>query len=283
MNVLYHYSYSFADAFSQEIASRVHGSPLGGYNLRRAPEPSNTVEGPLPKIPAKKPPARDERSPGLLCLGSIFHFARAGDSVWGTGINPRWQRPVPPERLDIRAVRGPLTREYMRDRLGLPCPEIYGDPGILFRELFPEYVREDRGQPLVLAQHNDEEVLAERLESYKGFPLFLGQREGKPWQEFVERICKASYVISSSLHGLILAESFGVPARWWHDESLPSARTEGRFKFNDYYLSTRREPNQYAKSLEEAMAIGPMPGADLQALRERLRKAFPSDLFTAAP
>lgn len=49
---------------------------------------------------------------------------------------------------------------------------------------------------------------------------------------------------SSSLHGLIFAEAFGVPARWLHPPKQPglrsgSSQTQGWFKYVDYYTATR--------------------------------------------
>ena len=53
----------------------------------------------------------------LLSVGSILHFARDGDVVWGSGVNGR----IPLDeyadvRLDVRAVRGPRTAAFLRDR-----------------------------------------------------------------------------------------------------------------------------------------------------------------------
>ncbi|MCM5551500.1 polysaccharide pyruvyl transferase family protein, partial [Xanthomonas hortorum pv. pelargonii] len=48
----------------------------------------------------------------LIAIGSVLHFAKDGDTVWGSGINGK----IPAERntfstLDVRAVRGPKTRK----------------------------------------------------------------------------------------------------------------------------------------------------------------------------
>src|SRR5258708_1018524 len=53
----------------------------------------------------------------LLAIGSILHFARDGAIIWGAGVNGK----IPPadhrfRHLDVRAVRGPLTREFLIHR-----------------------------------------------------------------------------------------------------------------------------------------------------------------------
>jgi len=54
-------------------------------------------------------------------------------------------------------------------------------------------------------------------------------------------------VLSSSLHGLIFAEAFGVPARWL--QLRGSAHSEGWFKYVDYFSGTRPVRPTRTKSL----------------------------------
>ena len=64
------------------------------------------------------------RAQRLLTVGSILHFARDGDVVWGSGVNGK----IPQElhrfrHLDIRAVRGPKTKAVLEER-GLAVPAV---------------------------------------------------------------------------------------------------------------------------------------------------------------
>ena len=58
----------------------------------------------------------------LLTVGSIMRMAQRGDVIWGTGVNGK---SIGAEysglHLDIRAVRGPLTRDVM-ERSGYRVP-----------------------------------------------------------------------------------------------------------------------------------------------------------------
>ena len=84
-------------------------------------------------------------------------------------------------------------------------------------------------------------------------------------------------VVSTSLHGIIFSEAFGIPARWVRDKSLPSAHNDV-FKFNDYLLATGRPADLYAPSMKEAVHMGGMPPIGEAMLRCRQRSlmlAFP--------
>ena len=92
-------------------------------------------------------------------------------------------------------------------------------------------------------------------------------------------------MVSTSLHGIIFSEAFGIPARWVHDATLPSSK-EGVFKYNDHLLSTGRPPNLFASSMEEAVRIGGMPPIDDAMLRCRQRTlmlAFPFHVRSTPP
>lgn len=72
----------------------------------------------------------------LLSIGSVMHFAKDNDSIWGTGINGKINEShLKFKNLDVRAVRGPRTREFLMGR-GIMVPEIYGDPGLLLPMFF---------------------------------------------------------------------------------------------------------------------------------------------------
>src|SRR5690606_3481856 len=70
----------------------------------------------------------------LLSAGSILHYARDNDVIWGSGFR---ENPLSENRfhkLDVRAVRGPKTRNFLL-QMGINCPEIYGDPAVLIAHL----------------------------------------------------------------------------------------------------------------------------------------------------
>ena len=94
--------------------------------------------------------------------------------------------------------------------------------------------------------------------------------------EVIEKITDSRFVISSPLHGLIVAEAFGIPARM-----LRITTHEPLLKYQDYYYGTNRPYFQYAQSIEEAFQMGGEPPfeCDLQKLYE----AFPFEYWEMKP
>ena len=205
----------------------------------------------------------------LLAIGSVLHFAQDGDVVWGTGRNGK----IPDEahafrHLDVRAVRGPLTRAYLEAK-GMTVPEIYGDPALLIPEIFPsfaELAREKRHDYLLVPNLHD-------IRLVENEPNVV--RPTQNWKDCVKQIVQSRFVVASSLHGIIVAEAFGIPARM-----LRLSDTEPDFKYQDYYAGTGRGHFHAARTLEEARDLGgePAPTVDLRALHG----AFPFDLWNDA-
>lgn len=208
----------------------------------------------------------------LLALGSILILANSGDVIWGTGMNGK-RMDLSLYRfteLDIRAVRGPKTRDFLMKNLHIDCPEVYGDPALLMPYLFPEFKRKEKPKhPYVVIPHYTEEDLFPK----DLYPQVVYPTE--PWRDVVKKILDSEFVISSSLHGLIVAEAYGIPARY-----MRISEHEPMFKYEDYYLSTNRPDFNYATSIEEALEMGGEPPfvLDLQALYE----SFPFEFWPNA-
>lgn len=177
------------------------------------------------------PQKRDDRK--LLALGSIIHFAKDGDVVWGSGVNGK----MPEDRhkffdLDVRMVRGPLTRDYLKSK-GISVPDdVYGDPAILLPYLFPELkARPISGKIIVLPNFNELERVIPLISSNLNLVSPVGY-----WRDIVKQILSSELVLTSSLHGLIIAEVFNVPVRF-----VAPCGGETLFKYDDYLRGTGRQ------------------------------------------
>ena len=90
----------------------------------------------------------------------------------------------------------------------------------------------------------------------------------------VQDILRCKKIVATSLHGLVIAEAFGIPARF-----VRLSASEGMIKYRDYYAGTGREQFAYASSIAEGLE---MPGEAPPIFdRDKLLQAFPYDLWTA--
>jgi pyruvyltransferase len=205
----------------------------------------------------------------LLAIGSIISFASNEDIVWGSGINGKLlsRKDYKFKTLDVRSVRGPLSRTFLKEHLGIDCPEVYGDPALLFPHFFPEFKRKEQpAYDYIIIPHYSEEDLFPK-EEWDNVVFSTD-----PWEEVLERILDSRFVVSSSLHAIIIAESYGIPARL-----LRVTNNESIFKYEDYYSGTGRPNFSYAISINEALEMGgePPPQCNL----EKLYRAFPFDYW----
>lgn len=166
----------------------------------------------------------NRRRAELLALGSLGEIALPHQNLWGTGVqHPQrfyaGHLPNPKQAL----VRGPLS-EYLFDSVGKEA-KCVGDPALLL----PRFHQPPPGDTgTVVIQHH---TRGEHLD---------------PELSYVDRIANARAVISSSLHGLIVADAYGVPSAWLWDRP-----TMHRFKFYDYFMSQGR-PIEWCTSIESA-------------------------------
>ncbi|QAU48691.1 polysaccharide pyruvyl transferase family protein [Bradyrhizobium guangzhouense] len=207
------------------------------------------------------------RQARMFAIGSVLHYARNDDVIWGSGINGRQgqndlNRRV--QTLDIRAVRGPRTQEILRRR-GLSVPDIFGDPALLLPRLFPDRFQRRGVRPWIFVPNLHDLNMIDHGPANVVSPL-------GSWNRRIEAILEAELVLASSLHGLIVAEAYGIPARY-----VRLSDGEAEFKYRDYYEGTGRFDVEFASSLEEGREMG--GAAPLSFKHDSLMDAFPIDLW----
>jgi len=192
----------------------------------------------------------------ILAIGSIAQVAREGDTIWGSGAISRKGADL--SKAHVLAVRGPLTRA---NSVG-DIPEVFGDPAVLL----PLFYQPRPMQPteIGIIPHYVERALF----SFSDPNVLVVDVTNPIWQETVDQICSCSLVYTSSLHGLIVAEAYGVPAIWI---SASEGVIGDGFKFADYYASTNREVNGPVKTRGGSITKlriepPPLPVTDVQPL-----------------
>src|SRR5690606_8331752 len=124
--------------------------------------------------------------------------------VWGSGSFGTESKRQLNRDADYRAVRGPLTRAKLRN-VGVQCPEVYGDPALLVPFFYWPQVKKEAEVGLVLRW-------SER--SWNALPAGAGVRKiflkADNIEQVLQQILGCKRIISSSLHGLIIADAYGI-------------------------------------------------------------------------
>jgi pyruvyltransferase len=174
------------------------------------------------------------RIKNYVCIGSTLTFFDMRDSVvWGSGIldNTIGLKFVS-KPAQIMAVRGPLSRKWVMEQ-GVDCPEVYGDPILLLPDYYKPQVKKTDAIGVIPHFSVLNDPVFQNLKKNDKV-RFIPTREYDSWQGFVDAIAECSVIISSSLHGLIVAYAYGVPAVWVKDKNM----TKGwDTKFYDFYYS----------------------------------------------
>lgn len=207
----------------------------------------------------------------LLTIGSIIGMGNFDAVVWGSGIHTKetmanvFQRKKS-RKYDIRLVRGPITRTILLSA-GYACPKNYGDPAILMPKIYNLNVKKKYKVSVI-------EHISTKNSPKKSNINYINIAT-KDYKKFIKEIKESEYIISSSLHGIILAESYGVPAIF-----LAKDMDNEKMKFYDWYLSTGRTEIKYASSLDEALSMTPMQlPLKLAEMQKNVFESFPYDLW----
>lgn len=204
--------------------------------------------------------------------------------VWGTGI---MRNPTSAElrglqtltEVSVHAVRGRLSREVMMQRLGWDVPGVFGDPGLLCPRYYRPRPTAAIGGEIAFVPHfkhvahHADNAADLRLRLSDGIHLVDVNRD---LRTVIDEIAQAKAVVSSSLHGLVIAQAYGIPWVWLY---APNKNIGGdRFKFDDFF-STLEDPSAvstYQAQVEDFVSLPfekiassaslPKLGIDLDAL-----------------
>lgn len=180
------------------------------------------------------PPKFTHRNPRLLAVGSIIKFARKGTSVWGAGC-PSWDQVLSPH-ASYYAVRGPLTRKKVLE-CGGTVDEVYGDPAWFLPKIFSPQVKLTHRLGIIL--HNVHQN--EPIEIDDDVRIININRVGyDEIEEFISEMLSCEAVLSTSLHGVIVAHAYGIPVRWCVMSRAAKQIHGDGMKFEDYFLSVGR-------------------------------------------
>lgn len=189
-------------------------------------------------LPAHRVPTKS-KSPRMAAVGTIGHGFSGGDVYfWGTGcsswLNPGKSAeerqpfaPSPDSRFHVRATRGPVSERLLNGGAG--GSGIYGDPVWLLPRFHaaPVAKRWKLGCILHLSELADRE--------YEAHPHAADARYVVPAEfaddvhlittvtpismdglrDKIDEIRACERIVSTSLHGMVIAESYGIPCLYF--------------------------------------------------------------------
>ena len=174
----------------------------------------------------------------------------------------------------IYAVRGPLTRQKLIDQ-GVECPEVYGDPALLMSRFYPSH-KQKRFKLGILPHYSD------KLNTF--LPLIKdGQSRSSIYKtpnplKVIDEICSCECLASSSLHGLIIADSYQIPSVWL---KFSNKLVSGSFKFQDYFQSIGgnvKDPYVVTSDIDPKALIASCRLRELDIDLELFNEEFPTSL-----
>jgi hypothetical protein len=174
----------------------------------------------------------------LAAVGTIGHAMAGGRVIfWGTGSSPyldpfagrSMRKPYARPRdttIDVRATRGPISHRLLGD---IARPPVYGDPVWLLERFYRPSVTKhwDVGVIIHLADladrafeaHPKPQMLRYRTDTPDGLSIRLlntvTQRSAAALRARVDDIMACRRIVSTSLHGLVIAEAYGIPCMYF--------------------------------------------------------------------
>lgn len=217
-------------------------------------------------------------NPFVAMAERISGFLFPSVTIWGTGFVCYKEKDTPFYRRNMRfaAVRGELSKKRVEDILGKELDIPTGDAGILASYLLSEPVEKKYSVGIIAHyKEQDEPVFQKLVETYPQ-SLFIDVRQTPG--AVIRQIASCECIISSSLHGLIIADSLCIPNI--HIKVSDKLLGDG-FKFDDYYSAYHlKHPMIDIKkgnipSIEWVKEHYPITKEMVEAMKQNMIQSFP--------
>lgn len=167
-------------------------------------------------------------------IGSILFDEWIDDftEIWGSGF--LYKHNLKNKPYKIYAVRGPKTRDQLLD-LNIDCPEVYGDPALLFPYYYQPYVMKKYKLGIIPHHSHIKSDILNKFKDNKDI-LIIDFTKYNDWKDIIKEIVECEFIVSESLHGLIISEAYRIPNIW-----ISIGKNIGQnFKFEDFFLSINK-------------------------------------------
>lgn len=225
----------------------------------------------LRRLTGKRPIQKNRTGlplPSLYSVGSVLGWVKRPEAdVWGSGLI----RPITDEEIQerrklkgirIHAVRGKVTQQHLVEHLGWDVPDVFGDPALLSPSFYlpKPAVHGEGDHKIAFTPHGIHRSFFAGF-SHPDVDIVHVRRD---FRDVVDSIANSRAVVSTSLHGLIVAQAYGIPWIWLNVVDEPLWGSE--FKFEDFFSTVDRDAVQVCE-----INSNELPQIDLQKLATHAR------------
>jgi len=217
----------------------------------------------LLSIPVQAVAEPYDAEPHLIFIGSMIRIATPNSFVWGAGLIDEIRLPIIPP-LGFGCVRGPLTKRRLIHHGLIKSGQhvVLGDPALLLSFLSNERPRSNPRYDIGIIPHYVDKTSVTGSQFFGPFSAGWKKWFSRPeninigseinfddikaklidvqcdsCETIIQQMCDCSFIASSSLHGLIVADALGIPNTWI---KMSDKLDGGAFKFVDYMMSVER-------------------------------------------
>lgn len=202
----------------------------------------------------------DEDVPRMVSVGTILHEFTNGELlVWGTGMDrelfdPEKFRSTNPE---IFAIRGKLSFEVLEQSGFITDDCALGDPGLLISRLLPPSPQKKYELGIIphISNYTDDSKDEYIFDCFRfPYPPFVKIIPPKldadePVSQKIDEITECRRILSSSVHGVIVADSFGIPNLFmYEDYNIPNG------------LYSKETPEELEHRIDDYYSVYPLAG-----------------------
>lgn len=177
----------------------------------------------------------------ILAIGSILNLSNSNSLIWGSGFMYENQKF---HGGKIYALRGPYSNNIIK-KMGYKGCNIFGDPALLLPLVAP--INQDKTHEIGIIPHWSE---TEFFKKEYGNKYHIIDFRTNKIEETIENITSCKYILSTSLHGIIVSQAYGIPALWIKKGKI---NTDG-IKFKDYFASVNIIPYNGFENINEILS-----------------------------
>ena len=178
----------------------------------------------------------------ILCTGSILPSLCNNDYALCSGIQYiENKRLLKCNIFNGKFLRGPLSKKYIEDNISINLENInYFDLGLLLPLLYTPK-KSSKKYKLGIIPHHKERTIFSNINHHDIciIDILCCKNFDYICKNFVDKLCECDVIISSSLHGIIIADAYNIPNITFKKTNLNSEISW--IKFKDYYSSINRK------------------------------------------